>query len=328
MLQPDGKILVAQAIDPWTGQSGLARFLPDGRLDLSFVSPPSSVRCNAVALLDDLTIVVAPEGWQGIQLSWLNTDGSLKELWPLDLAPESFAMVKSLAVQPGGRVLAGGVFDSVRGYPVMPVARFSTGAGAPFVTRSLPPFYSARVPVQVALSAAPGEGVQVYAIDQSPAVAYAFPRCTSYCGRWIRHGDWYPDYQTRLWRRGEAQWTGIDPHDRLQVDGPVRRLRGELYHYSMEGLNHQVAKTVRYADDFVRHRTAQGLGASAFDLAVRPLWRFGRAYFLRLGFLDGWQGFSIAWMTAFYTFLRYARVREARMPSEQPAGPRRQEGQS
>lgn len=169
---------------------------------------------------------------------------------------------------------------------------------------------------------------QVVTADQSPAVAYAFPRCTSYCGRWIRHGDWYPDYQTRLWRRGEAQWTGIDPHDRLQVDGPVRRLRGELYHYSMEGLNHQVAKTVRYADDFVRHRTAQGLGASAFDLAVRPLWRFGRAYFLRLGFLDGWQGFSIAWMTAFYTFLRYARVREARMPSEQPAGPRRQEGQS
>lgn len=168
VLQPDGKILVAQAIDPWTGQSGLARFLPDGRLDLSFVSPPSSVRCNAVALLDDLTIVVAPEGWQGIQLSWLNTDGSLKELWPLDLAPESFAMVKSLAVQPGGRVLAGGVFDSVRGYPVMPVARFSTGAGAPFVTRSLPPFYSARVPVQVALSAAPGEGVQVYAIEELP----------------------------------------------------------------------------------------------------------------------------------------------------------------
>ena len=53
-------------------------------------------------------------------------------------------------------------------------------------------------------------------------------------------------------------------------------------------------------------------------LLVRPLWRFWRAYLFKLGFLDGWQGFTIAWMTAFYTFLRYARVREARMQKPVP----------
>jgi len=151
---------------------------------------------------------------------------------------------------------------------------------------------------------------QAIAVAGVAVAAYRFPRCTLYCGRWIRHGDWYPDYQTRLWRRGQAEWTGIDPHDRLNVPGRVERLRGPLQHFSMESLNHQVAKTVQYADEFVRQCAERRQAASAADLAVRPFWRFFRGYVVRLSFLDGWQGFSVAWMTAFYTFLRYVRVRE------------------
>src|SRR5580693_2260307 len=53
---------------------------------------------------------------------------------------------------------------------------------------------------------------------QNPAeAAFRFPRCTHYCGRWIRHGDWYPDYVTRLWRKDAAEWVGVDPHARLEV---------------------------------------------------------------------------------------------------------------
>jgi glycosyltransferase involved in cell wall biosynthesis len=148
--------------------------------------------------------------------------------------------------------------------------------------------------------------------------AFCFPRCTNYLGRWIRHGDWYPDRQTRLWQRGRAQWGGVDPHDKLIVSGTVRRLRGELFHFSMESLEHQIRKTVKYADEFARVGLAQKRTVTFLDLAVRPVWRFSRAYLFRLGFLDGWQGFAIAWMTAFYTFLRYARVREARMPKPSP----------
>ena len=55
-----------------------------------------------------------------------------------------------------------------------------------------------------------------------PHQAFEFPRCTLFCGRWIRHGDWYPDRQTRLWRRGQARWGGIDPHDRLGHGGGRR----------------------------------------------------------------------------------------------------------
>ncbi len=143
--------------------------------------------------------------------------------------------------------------------------------------------------------------------------AYSFPRCAFYCGRWIRHGDWYPDRQTRLWQRGRARWGGIDPHDKLLVDGPVIRLRHDLWHYTTETINFQIIKTMNYADDFARHGVEQGRTVSYADLLLRPAWRFWRAYLFRLGFLDGWQGLTIAWLTAFYTFLRYVRLREAQL---------------
>jgi glycosyltransferase involved in cell wall biosynthesis len=151
---------------------------------------------------------------------------------------------------------------------------------------------------------------------KNPPTAYSVPRLNFYCGRWIRHGDWYPDRKTRLWQRGKARWEGEDPHDRLVVDGPVEKMRGNLLHYPMETINHQVAKTIKYADDFVRNCATQKQSVSFLDLLVRPPWRFLRSYVFKLGFLDGWQGFSIAWMTSFYTFLRYVKVREAELPKE------------
>src|SRR5262245_57822166 len=66
---------------------------------------------------------------------------------------------------------------------------------------------------------------QVVSSPAAPHLAYEFPRCTFYCGRWIRHGDWYPDRVLRLWRRGNARWVGEEPHARLEVSGSVGRLR-------------------------------------------------------------------------------------------------------
>lgn len=140
--------------------------------------------------------------------------------------------------------------------------------------------------------------------------AFSFPRCTFYGGRWIRHGDWYPDRKIRLWRRGHAHWGGIDPHDAVIVNGRVGGLKSDLRHYSMENLNHHVRKTMAYSDIFARQHLARGKTAGAFTLWFRPFWRFTRGYFLRLGFLDGWQGYAIARLTALETFLRYAKLRE------------------
>jgi glycosyltransferase involved in cell wall biosynthesis len=155
--------------------------------------------------------------------------------------------------------------------------------------------------------------------------AFSFPRLSWYCGRWIRHGDWYPDRQTRLWRRGCATWGGTDPHDKLRVNGPVRKLSADLYHYSRESIDAHLQKIIPFSDEFVRQHAGAGAGPSWRDLAFRPLWRFFRAYFLRRGFLDGWPGYYIACHTAFATLVRYAKVREFR--SQQTSQPQAAKGE-
>jgi glycosyltransferase involved in cell wall biosynthesis len=144
-----------------------------------------------------------------------------------------------------------------------------------------------------------------------PFAAFSFPRRTFYCGRWIRYGDWYPDRQIRLWRRGQAQWSADAVHEKLTVQGTIGRLRGDLLHFSMESLEQQMKKTMAYADAFGRQCAEQKKSVHFSDLLLRPAWRFVRAYFFRLGFFDGWQGFVIARFAAIYTFLRYLTVYQA-----------------
>ena len=148
--------------------------------------------------------------------------------------------------------------------------------------------------------------------------AYSFPRCTLYCGRWIRHGDWYPDRKVRLWRRNRAEWRGLSVHEAVIVNGNVGKLSNDLLHYTMEHLNDHVRKSALYSDLFARQRLAGGKRAGPLEMWFRPWWRFVRGYFLRRGFLDGWQGYAIARIVAFETFLRYAKVREAQTRQAEP----------
>jgi hypothetical protein len=136
------------------------------------------------------------------------------------------------------------------------------------------------------------------------------PRCTFYCGRWIRHGDWYPDRKARLWKRGCGRFEGQDPHYHLEVEGVTARLNADLRHYSFNDLGHHLAKIGVYSWLFARDGFAAGRRASAWDFAVRPPWRFFRSYVLRSGFLDGRAGFCVAFMSAVLTFLKYARLWE------------------
>ena len=160
--------------------------------------------------------------------------------------------------------------------------------------------------------------------DQSRLEAHAAfesPRCTFFGGRWIRHGDWYPDRVCRLWRRGAAEWVGDEPHAFLRVHGRTGRLHSDLHHSPAETLDCQLEKIRAYSTSFVAESLARGRCARWVDLGVRPWWRFFRAYVLRLGMLDGWPGYYIAWNTAFYTVHRYAKIREARrrlVPPDHP----------
>lgn len=149
-----------------------------------------------------------------------------------------------------------------------------------------------------------------------------FPRKVWFIDRWITHGDWYPDYCLRLFYRGRARWGGdAFVHEKVEARGPVATLRGDLHHYSFPTLGSHVAKINPYADLFVRQQQTRGKQFSLAAAILRPAWRFFRAYFLKLGFLDGFPGFYIAWATAFGTFVRYSRLYEEESRREPGATP-------
>ena len=142
---------------------------------------------------------------------------------------------------------------------------------------------------------------------RSGAVAYRVNRATFHLGRWIRHGDFYPDWKLRLYRRSRARWTGRDPHGRVEVDGPVASLDGELLHYSYRDLADQIERIQFFSGQAADALVREGAVFRKRDLVLRPPARFLRSYLLRRGFLDGMPGFIIAVASAFYVFLKYAK---------------------
>lgn len=140
--------------------------------------------------------------------------------------------------------------------------------------------------------------------------AYSFPRLSFFGGRWIRHGNWYPDRKVRLWRKEAGQWEG-DPHEKLVLRGTVVPLRADLFHFSNENIDQLLSKISVVSSIFVRQCQVRKRSTGWIDLTIRPFWKFFRAYFLRRGFLDGWPGYFIAWMDAFSTVTRYIKVIEA-----------------
>ncbi|CAG4922374.1 glycosyltransferase family 2 protein [Paraburkholderia gardini] len=149
---------------------------------------------------------------------------------------------------------------------------------------------------------------------QAPAVdVYAVDRLSSFCGHWVRHSGWYPDWIPRLFRHGCARFSDDLVHERLVFDGPLQQLAGKLMHYSYEDFEAVLRKLDAYSTAGARQRHATGQSGS-FGMAVaRGAWAFVRTYVLRTGFLDGQAGFMIAMFnaeTVYYRFLKLARLRE------------------
>lgn len=133
------------------------------------------------------------------------------------------------------------------------------------------------------------------------AAGYRFARLSEYFGRFLRHGNAYPDRVLRLFDRRRGGWRGTrEVHEAASVDGAVRTLRGDLVHYPYRSLEQQLLKTQRYARMMAEHDFARGRRATLGKLIVSPAWRFWRGYVLRGGFLDGWHGLVYAYVRANY----------------------------
>lgn len=147
--------------------------------------------------------------------------------------------------------------------------------------------------------------------DRDAHAGAQFPRKVWFIDRWITHGDWYPDLNLRLIQRRQARWGGnAFVHEKMECDGPVLTLSGDLHHYSFPTLSSHVAKINAFADLFLAQEKAKQTRFKFIHAIFRPFWRFFRGYVIRLGFLDGYPGFYIAWATAFATFVRYSRLYE------------------
>lgn len=143
-----------------------------------------------------------------------------------------------------------------------------------------------------------------------------FPRKVWFLGRWITHGDWYPDLSLRLFRREGARWGGSPEHDKIEIAGEIARLRGDLHHFSFPTISSFVGKINGFADYALRRQIDAGKKFSAFSAAFRGGWRFFRCYVLRLGFLDGFAGFFVAAGVGFSALVRHSRLHEHELAAD------------
>lgn len=141
-------------------------------------------------------------------------------------------------------------------------------------------------------------------------VGYDMPRMTQHFGRWIRHGEWYPDRVTRLFRRSRMRYVGMEPHDRVILEGRRGHLGGMLLHYNYNDFAHQIRTVQAYSEEAAKALFAEGRRAGFRNLFLRPLFKFVKCYVLKRGFLDGWPGFIIAVTSAFYVLSKYAKLYE------------------
>ncbi len=137
---------------------------------------------------------------------------------------------------------------------------------------------------------------------------WRFPRLSCWLGTWVRHGSWYPDRQLRLFDRRRGRWGGHDPHDKVELEGPVGTLRGDLLHHPYRSLEEHLRTIDRYTTIMARGLHARGKRAHAGHLVVGPLARFVRFYALQRGFLLGWKGLCLAFLAAHYGRLKYAKL--------------------
>jgi glycosyltransferase involved in cell wall biosynthesis len=146
------------------------------------------------------------------------------------------------------------------------------------------------------------------ALAQPQFPAYRVSRLSNYCGRFMRHSGWYPDHIVRLFQRGEARFNDALVHETIIFNGKTGMLSGELLHYSYDNFEQVLDKNNAYSTAAAQMKYQQGKSASLTGAVLRGVWAFFRTYCLRMGFLDGRQGFMVSVSNAEETYYRYLKL--------------------
>jgi len=149
--------------------------------------------------------------------------------------------------------------------------------------------------------------------------AYRFARCNRFLGRYLRHGEGYPDLSLRLFDRRLARWSDDLVHEKVLIAeveesaggvGSVGRLTGDLWHDSAETLESYLAKQNRYTSLAAQQALAAGKHSSVAQMLLSPLTRFIKFYIVRRGFLDGLPGLIHILIGCMNSFIKHAKIIE------------------
>ena len=140
------------------------------------------------------------------------------------------------------------------------------------------------------------------------ARGWTIPRLTEYFGKFLRHGNAWPDRQIRLYDRRAARWVGYEVHEKIAVDDTVGALSAPLEHYAYRSLDDHLARLDRYASLMAAQMHAAGRRAGLAQVLVNPAWRLFRGLIIKRGVLDGWRGWLFHIAEAGYVRRKYLRL--------------------
>lgn len=144
------------------------------------------------------------------------------------------------------------------------------------------------------------------------AAGFSLPRRNHWLGRRLGHGRWYPDRKVRVVARGRGRWCGDDPHDRLEVEGPVVALRGDIEHHPYRDLAEHLDTIDRYSRIHAETLHRRGVRGRSRDVWLRPPAHLVKALVLDRGVLDGPAGIAVAGLGAIHVWRKWSRLRALR----------------
>lgn len=144
----------------------------------------------------------------------------------------------------------------------------------------------------------------------SPHKGFKIPRKNFFCGQWIRHGGWYPNHQLRLYWKEAGNFAQREVHEQVVVKGTVGTLKAPLEHFTYASTADFLKRMDRYSDLSAKQYLLEGKKVSWPEILFRSWFTFVKMWLLQRGFLDGSNGLALAVLYSFYTFVKYAKLKE------------------
>ena len=141
---------------------------------------------------------------------------------------------------------------------------------------------------------------------------YKFDRLNSFCGKWIYHTSLYPECKIRLFNKNKGRWAGLNIHETVRLDNPKseKYLKGNLIHWLYKSHEESIDKMNKYTTSLASEYFKQGVRSTPQRLLINPMWRFFHSFFLKGGFIDGYDGLVVSKFLAMTCFVKYAKLRQ------------------